>query len=70
MATYKAFNEVQSEEAIYTLKEPEKPKPPENPDDGEEENTCPTEAPLNTTTNKCECTDKSKTYDETSKTCK
>ncbi len=64
IATYKAYTDVQSEAATTKLTEPE---PEEEP---EETNTCPDEAPLNKTTNKCECTDKTKTYDATTKKCK
>jgi len=63
IATYKDYGEVQSEAAYTTVKEPD--PPPEE----EEEDTCPAEAPLNTNTNKCECKDLSKTYNESTKKC-
>ncbi len=60
IATYKNYTDVQSNAAVQSLKEPEPEVTP----------TCPDEAPLNTATNKCECTDKTKTFDEATNSCK
>lgn len=62
-ATYKNYTEAQSNESTFTLEKPEEPEPePVQP-------TCPAEAPLNTKTNKCECTDKTKTFDSKTNKC-
>lgn len=61
-ATYKNYTDAQSNEATYTL-EKEVNKDPELP-------KCPQEAPLNKVTNKCECLDKTKIYDEITNQCK
>ena len=60
IASYKNYTDVQSNAAIASLvEEPEEPQI-----------TCPAEAPLNPTTKKCECTDKTKIYDAATNTCK
>ena len=60
IATYKSYSGVQSPAATFVLKEPAKPTP--------EPTTCPSDAKLEN--NKCVCNDPTKTYDESTKTCK
>lgn len=57
IATYKSYNDIQSNAAIKTHSKEESESP-----------TCPTDAKAEG--GKCVCTDTSKIYDETSKTCK
>ena len=59
IATYKSYNDIQSNAAVAELKKKEEPKPP----------TCPSEAPADSSGN-CVCTDTSKTYDPNEKKCK
>lgn len=58
-ATYKNYTDAQSYDAVFDLEEEQEPDPPK----------CPQEAPLNETTKKCECLDKTKTYDEVTNKC-
>ena len=58
IATYKNYTDVQSNAATASIVE-EAPLP-----------NCPAEAPLNTATKKCECTDTTKTFDEATNSCK
>ncbi|MBQ9018910.1 MAG: transglycosylase domain-containing protein [Bacilli bacterium] len=62
IATYKSYNDIQSEAAV---KKYEAPKPDPVP---EEKITCPEDTKLEN--NKCVCTDTTKIYDEKTKTCK
>ena len=61
IATYKSYNDIQSEAATTTLKKKEEPKP-------EPPKSCPTEAPGTYPT--CVCTDTTKEYDKDSNSCK
>ena len=63
IATYKNHTEVQSNEATDKLEKPETTTP-------DSPTSCPSEAPYNATTKKCECKDPTKSYDSTTKTCK
>ena len=67
IATYKSYNDIQSDAAVKTLSEP-KPEPTPEPDPTPTTD-CPAEAPADSS-GKCVCKDTTKTYDETSKTCK
>ena len=60
IATYKSYNDIQSEAATAVLKKKDDPKPPTP--------TCPTEAPG--TYPACVCTDTTKEYDKESNSCK
>ena len=60
MATFKGASDVTSDIAYY---KPEKPK------EEEPEPTCPSDTKYNSTSKKCECIDKTKTYDEKEKKC-
>lgn len=66
IATYKSYTDAQSYEATTTLEKPA----PEKPDPEEPTISCPADATLNTATNKCECNDETKIYDEILKVCK
>ncbi len=71
IATYKSYNDIQSEMASYRLEKKEKPKPiePVEPEEPETPTiTCPEDAKVDGDT--CSCNDTSKTYDEVTKTCK
>ncbi len=59
IAKYKNYDDVQSNAATTTLKEPE-PEP---------QVTCPADATYNPLTKKCDCIDKTKTYDSATNTC-
>ena len=63
IATYKSYNDLQSEPAIKTYEKPKDPDPEPTPSDD-----CPTGTTK--TDGKCVCDDTTKEYDETSKTCK
>ena len=60
IATYKSYNDIQSEAATAELKKKEEPKPPTQ--------SCPTDAPG--TYPACVCTDTNKEYDKDSNSCK
>ena len=64
IATYKSYNDIQSEAAVRTYEKQKEPDPEPTPSD-----SCPAEAPADSSGN-CVCTDKTKTYDESTKTCK
>ena len=59
IAKYKNYDDVQSNAATAALKEPE-PEP---------QVTCPADATYNALTKKCDCIDKTKTYDSATNTC-
>ena len=59
IAKYKNYDDVQSNAATAALKEPE-PEP---------QVTCPADATYNALTKKCDCIDKTKTYDPATNTC-
>ena len=70
IATYKSYNDIQSDPAYYKLEKKEEPKPkPIEPEEPEEPTiTCPSDAKLENET--CICNDTTKTYDEATNTCK
>jgi len=62
IASYKNYSDVQSNAAETKLEEPEEPSTPTV--------TCPADATYNVVTRRCECNDKTKTFDSTTNTCK
>ena len=60
MATFKGASDVTSDIAYYKLDKPKEEDP---------EPTCPSDTKYNSTSKKCECIDKTKTYDEKEKKC-
>ena len=64
IATYKSYNDIQSEAAVREYKKPKEPDPEPTP----EPITCPSDAQEES--GKCVCTDSTKEYDEASNSCK
>ena len=70
VATYKNYTDVQSYEAVYDLEEQKPTTTPTTSPTTPPHPTCPAETTLNPLTKKCECNDKTKTFDEATNTCK
>lgn len=73
IATYKSYNDIQSETASFKLEKKEEPKPDPTPTPTptpQPTTTCSNpDTELDKVTNKCKCKDPTKTYDEVNDTC-